>query len=185
MVLKRLILYERMKSLKQNIEKIYNEYAKTVRNYIFCLCNDRSLAEEVTQETFCKAMKGIKEFRGDCKIPVWLCQIAKHELYKELKRKCKMAVVSMDSEIGDIMDTFESNVNVEDEVIEREEKAELYKQIQELEGSTRELVYLRLTTELTFKDIAHILGKTEAWVRVEFYRWKERVKGGEKYETTK
>lgn len=185
MVLKRLILYERMKSLKQNIEKIYNEHAKTVRNYIFCLCNDKSLAEEVTQETFYKAMKGIKKFRGDCKIEVWLCQIAKNVLFEERKRRRKIVLVSMDSEVGDIMDTFASGVDIEEEIIEREEKAELYKQIQKLDGPTKELVVLRLTTGLTYKDIAHLLGKTEAWVRVEFYRWKEKVKGGEKYETTK
>lgn len=185
MVLKRLILYEGMKSLKQDIEKIYKEHAKTIRNYIFCLCNDKSLAEEVTQEAFYRAMKGIRKFRGDCKIEVWLCQIAKNVLFEEQKRKRKIVLLSIDSEVGDIMDTFKSDVDVEEEVIEREEKAELYKQIQKLDGPTKELVVLRLTTGLTYKDIAHLLGKTEAWVRVEFYRWKERVKGGEKHETTK
>ena len=138
---------------------------KTVYKYIFCLCNNKSLAEEVTQETFYIAMKSINKFRGECKIQVWLCQIAKHLLYKERKRKRKMVLISMDSEIGEI----KSDVNVEAEIIEREEKAELYKQIQKLNGPTKELVFLRLTTELTFKDIAQILGKTEAWTRVEFY----------------
>lgn len=152
---------------------------KNVYNYIFCLCNNESLAEEVTQETFYRAMKGINKFRGDCKIQVWLCQIAKHVLYKERKRKRKMLLISMDAEIGEI----KSDVNVEEEIIEREEKDELYKQIQKLDSPTRELVFLRLTTELTFKDIAQILGKTEAWTRVEFYRWKEKVKGGMRNET--
>lgn len=171
--------------MKQDIEKIYKEHMKTVYNYIFCLCNNRSLAEELTQETFYKALKGIKKFRGDCKIPVWLCQIAKHELYKEQKKKRKIIFVPMDSEFGDIISNIKSDVNIEDEVIEREEKAELYKQIQKLEGLTRELIFLRLTTELTFKDISQLLGKTEAWARVEFYRWKEKVKGGVKNEATK
>ena len=152
---------------------------KTVYKYIFCLCNNKSLAEEVTQETFYIAMKSINKFRGECKIQVWLCQIAKHLLYKERKRKRKMVLISMDSEIGEI----KSDVNVEAEIIEREEKAELYKQIQKLNGPTKELVFLRLTTELSFKDIAQILGKTEAWTRVEFYRWKEKVKGGMRNET--
>lgn len=183
MVIKRLILYERMKSLEQDIEKIYKEHMQTVYNYVFCLCNNKSLAEEVTQETFYRAMKGIKKFRGDCKIQVWLCQIAKNVLFKEQKRKRKIVLVSMDSEIGDIMDTFRSDTNIEEEVIEREQRDELYKQIQKLNGPLKELAYLRLTTELTFKDIAHLLGKTETWARVEFYRWKERIKGGEKDET--
>lgn len=165
--------------MEQNIEEIYKRHMKTVYKYIFCLCNNKSLAEEVTQETFYIAMKSINKFRGECKIQVWLCQIAKHLLYKERKRKRKMVLISMDSEIGEI----KSDVNVEAEIIEREEKAELYKQIQKLNGPTKELVFLRLTTELTFKDIAQILGKTEAWTRVEFYRWKEKVKGGMRNET--
>ena len=171
--------------MEQNIEKIYKEHMKTVYNYIFCLCNNRSLAEEVTQETFYRAMKGIKKFRGDCKIQVWLCQIAKHELFKEQKRKRKIVLVSMNAEVGNIIDNIKSDVNIEEEIIEREERTELYKQIQKLEGPTRELVFLRLTSELTFKDIAQILGKTETWTRVEFYRWKEKVKGGMRNETTK
>lgn len=165
--------------MEQDIEEIYKRHMKNVYNYIFCLCNNESLAEEVTQETFYRAMKGINKFRGDCKIQVWLCQIAKHVLYKERKRKRKMLLISMDAEIGEI----KSDVNVEEEIIEREEKDELYKQIQKLDSPTRELVFLRLTTELTFKDIAQILGKTEAWTRVEFYRWKEKVKGGMRNET--
>lgn len=165
--------------MKQDIEEIYKKHMKNVYNYIFCLCNNESLAEEVTQETFYRAMKNINKFRGECKIQVWLCQIAKHLLYKERKRKRKMTLISMDAEIGQI----KSDVNVEEEIIEREEKDELYKQIQKLDSPTRELVYLRLTTELTFRDIAQILGKTEAWTRVEFYRWKEKVKGGMRNET--
>lgn len=165
--------------MKQDIEEIYKKHMKNVYNYIFCLCNNESLAEEVTQETFYRAMKNINKFRGECKIQVWLCQIAKHLLYKERKRKRKMTLISMDAEIGQI----KSDVNVEEEIVEREEKDELYKQIQKLDSPTRELVYLRLTTELTFRDIAQILGKTEAWTRVEFYRWKEKVKGGMRNET--
>ena len=90
---------------------------KNVYNYIFCLCNNKSLAEEVTQETFYIAMKSINKFRGECKIQVWLCQIAKHLLFKEQKRKSKILVISMDSEIGEI----KSNINVEQEIIEKEE----------------------------------------------------------------
>ena len=163
--------------MEQDIEEIYKEHMKNVRNYIFCLCNNMSLAEEVTQETFCIAMKEIEKFRGECKIQVWLCQIAKHELYKEQKRKRKMAVISMDSEVGEIR-KIKSDFNVEEKIIEKEERSELYKQIQKLDSPMRELVYLKLTAGLTFKDIAQILGKTEVWTRVEFYRWKEKVKGG-------
>lgn len=158
--------------MKQDIEQIYQEHLKTVYNYLFCLCHDESLAEELAQETFYLATKNIEKFRNDCKIQVWLCQIAKNLWYKELKRKKKAKVISIDSEIGEIKSDF----NVEEEYIESEEKAELYKQMKSLDEETRQLIYLRLTTQLTFREIAQILGKSEAWVRVTFYRGKEKMK---------
>lgn len=72
---------------RQNLEEVYNENASAVYKYLLCLTHDVYLAEELTQETFYQAAKGIHNFRGDCKISVWLCQIAKRLWYKELKKK--------------------------------------------------------------------------------------------------
>ena len=71
----------------QNIEEIYQEYSITVYKYLFCLTQNRDISEELTQETFAIAVGDIKKFRGECKLSVWLCQIAKHLWYKELKKK--------------------------------------------------------------------------------------------------
>ena len=73
----------------QNIEEIYQEYSITVYKYLFCLTQNRDISEELTQETFAIAVEDIKKFRGECKLSVWLCQIAKHLWYKELKKKEK------------------------------------------------------------------------------------------------
>lgn len=154
------------------MKEIYEAHSKTVYKYLFCLCHNESLAEDLTQETFYIATKNINKFRNECKIQVWLCQIAKNLWYKELKRMKKAKIISMDSEIGDIKDDFD----IEEDFIEGEQKTEVYKEIEKLDGPTKELIYLRLTTELTFKDIADILGKSEAWTRVTFYRWKEDIK---------
>ena len=61
----------------QNIEEVYKQYSNTVYKYLFCLTGKEEIAEELTQETFAIAIKQINKFRGDCKISVWLCQIAK------------------------------------------------------------------------------------------------------------
>lgn len=158
--------------MEQNIEEIYKEHSKTVYNYLYCLCHDESLTEELTQETFYLAMKNIKKFRNECKIQVWLCQIGKHLWYQELKRKKKATIISMDAEIGEI----KSDINLEEDFIEMATKEELYKQLEKLGETTKELIFLKLTTELTFKEIAQILGKTETWARVTYYRGKEKLK---------
>lgn len=157
--------------MEQDIEKIYKEYSKMVYYYLFCLCHNEFIAEELTQETFFRAVKTIGKFRNECKIQVWLCQIAKNLWYKETQRTKKLISISINEEIGEI----ESIYNIEEEFIEKEEEAYVYKQIEKLSSPRRELVYLRLKLGLPFKDLGQIIGKSGTWARVEFYRWKQKV----------
>lgn len=57
--------------------------------HIYTLCGNKNIAEEITQETFFKALQKIDGFRGDCKISVWLCQIAKNTYITHQKKKKK------------------------------------------------------------------------------------------------
>lgn len=73
----------------QNMEELYNDYFQTVFKYLFCMTQDADLSEELTQETFYQAIKTYNNFRGDCKVSVWLCQIAKHLWFKENKKRTR------------------------------------------------------------------------------------------------
>lgn len=156
----------------QNIEEIYRQYFKTVYKYLFCLTHNESIAEELTQETFYNAIKHIGKFKGECKISVWLCQIAKHLWYKELKKKKKLFIIEENYAEAET----ESGENIEDNIIERENKQNLYEKIDKLDEKTREVIKLRIYGEFSFKEIAEIIGKTENWCRVTFYRGKEKIK---------
>lgn len=153
----------------QNIEEIYKEHSNAVYKYLFCLTKNEELSEELTQETFAIAVKEIKKFKGDCKVSVWLCQIAKHLWYKELKKDRKNTSLE---DIDDLQDTE----MIEDIIIKKEEKLNLYKYIQKLDEKSRELVYLRMVGNLNFTGIGEILGKTSNWARVNFYRAKQKIK---------
>ena len=74
-----------------NIEELYRTYFDIVYRYIRSVSRDGALAEEVTQETFFKALKKADQFRGDCDVRVWLCQIAKNTLYDHLKKQKALA----------------------------------------------------------------------------------------------
>ena len=65
-------------------EDLYTRYAEKVYRYLFALCGRADTAEELTQETFCRALAGQKEFRGECAPSTWLCAIAKRVWYQEL-----------------------------------------------------------------------------------------------------
>ena len=153
----------------QDMEQVYKQYFETVNKYLFCLTHDSNISEELTQETFYKAIKKIDTYRGDCKISVWLCQIAKN-LWYDYCRKNKR-IINEDQMLEMIsIDT------TEEQVISRQEKILLYQRMQKLDKETREVIYLRITGELSFKEIATILDKTENWARVTFYRGKNKLK---------
>lgn len=128
---------------KQKMDEIYRENAAMVYRYLSGLTQDGGLAEELTQETFFQAVKGIDRFRGDCKISVWLCGIAKNLWYKELEKRKRRRTV-------------------------------------ELDDATRKVMYLRLAGDLPFSEIAAIVGKTENWARVTYYRGKQKIMEGMK-----
>ena len=155
----------------QNIDEIYKQYAETVYKYIFCLSGDKNLSEEIMQETFVIAIKELEKFRGDCKISVWLCQIAKHLWYKELKKL-------KDKKIIDIEDAkdLQTNDDIEEIIIRKEDKLKILKDMQNLDKATKEVMYLRMFGELSFSEIAEVLGKTANWARVTFYRGKEKLR---------
>ncbi len=154
----------------QSIDEIYKQYFEIVNKYLFCLTRNSDIAEELTQETFYRAVKKIHTFKGNCKISVWLCEIAKNLWYDELRKNKKLKNV----EEQDIF-TYQEE-NVEETIIANEEKISLYKKLQKLNEQTREVMYLRITGELSFKEIAEIMNKTENWARVTYYRGKQRLK---------
>ena len=156
----------------QNIEEIYKEYSETIYKYLFCLTQNKEIAEDLTQETFTIAVRDIKKYRGECKLSVWLCQIAKHLWYKELKRKNKSIQISLE----DIEEDFLCYDTAEEKLLAKEDKLKLFKNIQKLDEKSRQVVYMRMIGYLNYEEIGEVLGKTSNWARVTFYRAKQKLK---------
>ena len=155
----------------QDIKQIYEEYFETVNKYLFCLTHDNDISEELTQETFYKAVQKINTYKGKCKMSVWLCQIAKNLWIDQCRKNKKITNLSEE----DLINITEQK-SLEEKIISDDEKISLYKKMQKLDEKTREVMYLRISGELTFKEIADILNKTETWARVTFYRGKNQLK---------
>ena len=158
---------------KQKVAEMYEENAKAVYKYLFCLTHNADLAEDLTQETFYQAAKRIDGFRGECKISVWLCQIGKRLWYKELERQKRQEIPL--SEMAQEPQSFE---HIENDYLLNVEKVEVFRMLHRFDETTREVMYLRLTGELSFAEIGSIMGKTENWARVTFYRGKQRLMKG-------
>lgn len=159
-------------------EDLYEQHAQQVYRYLYSLTGEGDTAEELTQETFCQALRSLNTFRGDCTPQVWLCAIAKRLWYKELERR-KRTVPLEEEHLAHIQAPDDPAGETE----RREDRLALYRAMQKLDPDTREVIHLRLAGEFSFRDIGEILGKSEVWARVRFYRGKEqlaRLMGGDR-----
>lgn len=159
------------------MDEIYNRYSKLVYNYLYYLTENKELAEDLMQDTFYSAIKKIDTFENKCKLSVWLCQIAKNKYKNTLRYKKNITLMQCSYDmLESIVDKNIEEENIEAMIILQEEKQRVYSIIEKLEEPIRDLFYLRIKSNLTFKEISNILGQTEEWSRVNFYRTKLKIK---------
>ena len=156
------------------MEEIYQENAKLVYRFLLKYCHDPQLAEELTQETFLRAMNSIERYDYSCKISVWLCQIAKHIFLQYLKKRGK-EIPAEEISLDEMTGQETADKGIEDRLLRKYELLDVLKDMQRLPEQMREVIYLRTMAELSFKEIGEILGKSENWARVNFYRGKEKL----------
>ncbi len=162
-------------------EKIYRTYFNDVYLYIRRLSGDENIAEEITSETFFKAMRGISGFRGDCDIRVWLCQIAKNCYYTHLKKSNQMNIID-NVELSELPS---EKSTIEEMCIKHEEAARIRTVLHNVPEPYKEVFMWRVFAELSFKQIGKIFGKSENWACVTYHRTKTMIKSrleGKSYE---
>ena len=155
-----------------DIDEIYQNYAAPVKRYIMTLCKNEALADDITAETFYKAIKNIDRFT-EGRILTWLCAIARNTYCDYVKKKEQLNI-PISEEIE--MQITNSTDNLEEAYLRKDEKIQLYRMICKLDTVQKDVVYLRIFGELSFKEIGNILGKSENWARVNFYRSKTKLK---------
>lgn len=153
---------------KDAMEQLYTEYSKMVYKYIYSLSHDEGIAEDIMQETFYQAIRCYAKYDGTCKMTTWLCAIAKNQ-WRNYCRKHRIEE-SLDS------DSIDQTVPSSETIVLGEiNKVELMKALHRLKDPQREVMYLRLSADLSFREIGEIMNKTENWARVTYYRGKENL----------
>ena len=138
----------------KEIEKLYDLYSKDVYRFIYSLSFDEEVAKDIMQITFLECIKSIKNFKGNCSEKTWLLAIAKNQYYTYLKKHPKTQSI------------YQNNL---------EEYNEVLKEIHSLKEPQRQIMILRLINDFTFKEIGEILGKSENYCRVNFFREKKKL----------
>ncbi len=147
-------------------EQLYNTYFNDVYLYIRRLSGDEHIAEEITSETFLKAIKSIEGFRDDCDVRVWLCQIAKNNYYSHLKKSRKNISIS-EIEMSELPDI---SPGIEEQFIKQDEIQRIQKVLHDIDEPYKEVFMWRVYAELSFKEIAQIFGKSDNWACVTYHR---------------
>ncbi|MBR6551909.1 MAG: RNA polymerase sigma factor [Clostridia bacterium] len=155
-----------------DFEKLYKEYFNDVYLYIKRLSGDEHIAEDITSETFFKALKSIDSFRGECEIRVWLCQIAKNSFYTYIKKNSKIQNV----EETELINLPDYKNNVADEVQSKLQALAIQKILEDIEEPYKEVFMWRVYADLSFKEIASIFNKNENWACVTYHRARNQIK---------
>lgn len=152
-------------------ENIYELYFRDVYYYILSLSKDKYISEDITSETFLKAMKAIDNFRGDTSVRVWLCQIAKNEYFSYLRKNKKIDFTEAVEELKEA----EVNDSLEKDIISDDETSNIYSMVFLLKEPYGEVFKLRYYSELSFKEIGELFGKTDNWACVTYHRARKKL----------
>ena len=152
----------------EDFDRIYAEYFSEVYKFVLSLCQNPALAEEITQESFFKALNSIDRFNGYCTIKTWLCKIARNTLYSYAKKHNK--------QVDSPLDIILSDKNLEEQFIDKETAYAIHRVLHKLSEPYKEVFWLRTFGELSFAQIGELFSKTESWARVTYYRARILIK---------
>ncbi len=156
-----------LNKLAKEVEELYIKYSDDVYKYILCICRDSDKANDILQNTFLNVLKGLKGFKNNSSIKTWIFTIARNECYKFLKKNKNF--VPLEENI------LLSNSNIENDLITQSNIKLILAFINKLDEDLRNLMILRLINELSYLEIADIIGRNEVWGRVNFLRTKKKI----------
>ena len=162
-----------------DIEKLYREYFTPVYRYALSLVRDPDLAEEITQETFFRALRKINDYRGEASLKVWLCQIARNLCFDTAKRQSRTAPLAAredDDGAGWYELPAESESDPEEQLLRKQTAMKIHRILHDLKEPSKEVFQLRTFGDLSFAEIGDLFGKSESWARVTYYRSRMMIK---------
>ena len=148
-----------------DFDGLYQTYYMSVYSYVMTIVKSAHLAEEITQQTFYKALRSLPDFKGTSSQFTWLCAIAKNTAYQELKRQSRFQAEVSEEDLP-------ASEGVEQKAQEEILTLRIHQLLHEMEEPYKEVFQLRVFGELSFARIGVIFGKTENWARVTYHRAK-------------
>ena len=152
-----------------SFDQIYQAYFDPVYRYALSLSGNADLAEEITQETFFKAMRSLDQFQGKSSLKSWLCAIAKNVWLSEQRKKKAQP-------IDEAIPLADPSVGPEEAIMRQDDSMRIHRLLHHLEEPYREVFTLRTLGQLSYRDIGELFGKSENWACVVYHRACARIR---------
>ena len=149
-------------------DELYQLYFKDIFRYVLSLSKDVHLSEEITQESFFKALRSLDQFDGRKDIRAWLFTIAKNTYLSYTK---KPQHLSLDTFVIDVPE----DVHFIEKLMDEEQCFEIHKFLHTMPEPYKEVFNLRVFGELPFERIGMIFGKSAPWARVTYHRARKMI----------
>lgn len=153
---------------KNTLDEFYEMYNKELYLYIYSMCRNREVSEDICQETFLKAILSLPSKHTNPR--AWLYLVARN-LYLNFLKKEKRRVSVEDEER-----LFKESSDVIEEIISRETTRRLYRALQKIDSKKREVLVLQYFAGLSQKEISAVMRLTPENIRVLSYRGKRELK---------
>ncbi len=153
-----------------SLEQAYIELQPKLYTFFVLKTSNITVAEDLTQDVFYEASKTIHQFKGDAAISTWLFSIARHLLAKYYRSKKYERNLQEQLE-----NTTVRVISTETSYEIKEELVLLLQHIAQLDETTKDIVLLRLYGEISFADIGELIGKSENYARVTYFRAKQKI----------
>ena len=153
--------------METDFEQLYNTYYMQVFSFVITMSRNQDIAEEITQQTFFKALTTRKKYQGNSSEYTWLCAIAKNLYVDDLRSQ---------KQVCDLDVTQTSDISIENAFVNEDSAFLIHQVLHHLEEPYKEVFQLRVFGELSFQKIGVLFGKTENWARVTHHRARLKIK---------
>ena len=142
-------------------DELLSRYQEKIFNYIFFIVRNQELAEDLFQETFVKAIVTMQQGRytADGKFGAWLTRIAHNLVIDSYRQERNENTISNDEVEVDLLNNADlCDENVEMQMVNEQTLADVRRLVNALPDNQREVIYMRYYQNLSFKEIADIIG---------------------------
>jgi RNA polymerase sigma-70 factor (ECF subfamily) len=150
---------------------LYDRYFERIYRFVYSRVHERCLAEDITEEVFLKALKGIPNYRdtGAC-FSAWLYRIASNAIVSHYRRN------KNEVDLEAVANLAAMTEGVLDAVVRRDRSRRIWEAIDRLPPRQREVMRLKFGADLPLEDVGRMMGKSSGAIKILVHRATQRLR---------